>query len=148
MDEEELLNYLYNNIPVTAAMEVGVVEIAPKSVTLSAPLGPNTNHRNTAFGGSVSTLATLAAWSLLRIRLGDDLAKKTHLVIQRNSVEYFKPIEGAFSATATFSDGADWERFTQVFAARGRARISIEASVNFENQECARFVGDFVALAT
>ncbi len=145
MTAQELEAYLHENIPVTRAMEVVALEVAPKNITLGAPLAPNTNHRNTAFGGSVSTLATLAAWSLLRISLGDD-ARDVHLVIQRNNMEYLRPITGFFTATAFLSPATDWEKFLLALSKRGRGRLSIEALVEFDGKTCARFEGDFVAL--
>lgn len=145
MNIEQLQSYLHSHIPITNAMEVEAVEVRADAVTLGAPLAPNTNHRNTAFGGSVSTLATLAAWSFLRIKLGADAAG-VHLVIQRNSLEYLKPIDGYFTATACLGEGADWERFEQMLSVRGRGRISIEASVDYGGVQCAQFIGEFVAL--
>ena len=145
MNKNELQAYLHAHIPITNAMEVEVVDVGVKALVLGAPLAPNTNHRNTAFGGSVSTLATLAAWSFLRIRLGDE-AQGVHLVIQRNSVEYIKPIEGYFTATAGLVEGTDWAKFEQMLAARGRGRISIGAGVEYNGMLCAQFTGDFVAL--
>lgn len=145
MNAPELEAYLHANIPVTAAMEVSAIDVSPNKITLGAPLAPNTNHRNTAFGGSVSTLATLAAWSFLRIRLGGD-ATGVHLVVQRNNVEYLKPITGFFTASASLAADMDWARFERTLAQKNRARISIEAVVEFEQTVCAKFVGDFVAL--
>lgn len=147
MTKDELEIYLHSHIPLAAAMAVNVVAIENGSLTLGAPLAPNKNHRDTAFGGSVSTLATLAAWSLLRLRLDKQQAQSAHLVIQRHSMEYLLPISEAFSARAEFSQSTDWSRFEKAFASRGRARIVIGASVNWDGQECARFSGDFVALS-
>ncbi|MDB5560702.1 MAG: thioesterase, partial [Hyphomicrobiales bacterium] len=45
MTEDELQDYLYQHIPLSAAMQVNVVKIADTGVLLSAPLGPNINHR-------------------------------------------------------------------------------------------------------
>ena len=145
MDKSELESYLHGHIPLSAAMAVQALDVSSEAVTLGAPLAPNTNHRNTAFGGSVSTLATLAAWSFLRIRLGDE-AQGVHLVIQRNSMEYLRPIDGYFSASAGLEAGANWARFLQTLKSRARARISIGARVEFDGTLCARFDGDFVAL--
>lgn len=147
MTKDELENYLHSHIPLAAAMQVYVVNIETDSLILGAPLAPNKNHRDTAFGGSVSTLATLAAWSLLRLRLDAQQAQTAHLVIQRHSMEYLLPIDEAFSARAKFSQDSDWGRFEKAFATRGRARIVIGAAVNFDERECARFSGDFVALS-
>ncbi len=145
MNKEQLQTYLHAHIPIINAMEVEAVEVRADAVTLGAPLAPNTNHRNTAFGGSVSTLATLAAWSFLRIKLGAG-ATGVHLVIQRNSLEYLKPIDGYFTATAHLTEGADWGKFEQMLSVRGRGRISIEASVDYDGVRCAQVIGEFVAL--
>lgn len=147
MTKDELETYLHSHIPLAAAMQVYVINIENDSLTLGAPLAPNKNHRDTAFGGSVSTLATLAAWSFLRLRLDEQQAQTAHLVIQRHSMEYLLPITDGFSARAEFVQSSDWDRFEKAFASRGRARIVIGAVVNFEGRACARFSGDFVALS-
>lgn len=63
MIEADLQAYLHRQIPLSAAMQVSVVSATLDSVVLSAPLAPNINHKYTAFGGSVSALGILAAWS-------------------------------------------------------------------------------------
>ncbi len=148
MTGDELREYLYGNIPITRAMQVGVVEILENRVVLSAPLPPNTNHRDTAFGGSVSTLATLGAWSLLRLKMDERNAQNAHLVIQRSQVEYLLPVATDFTATARLPDEDRWWRFEKTFEAKGKARISVEAVIEAQNRVCARFAGDFVVLAS
>ncbi len=64
-----LKEYLYNHIPLTRAMEVKVDSISDTALTLSAPIAPNINHRETVFGGSASALCILSAWSLIHCRL-------------------------------------------------------------------------------
>jgi len=148
MNNDQLKEYLHNNIPITKAMQVGVVEIVANRVVLSAPLLPNTNHRDTAFGGSLSTLAILSAWSLLRLKMDEKNAKNAHLVIQRQNVEYLHPVATDFSASAMLADEEKWQRFEEIFAAKGKARISVEALVEAGGKICARFTGDFVVLAS
>ena len=46
--------YLYEQIPLSKAIQVQIKEIKPNSVILTAPLQPNINHRSTVFGGSAS----------------------------------------------------------------------------------------------
>ena len=69
IDELSLERYLHEQIPLSSAMQVSVESATSESVVLAAPLAPNTNHKLTAFGGSVSALGILAAWSLLHVRL-------------------------------------------------------------------------------
>src|SRR5487761_2583361 len=99
MTPAELEAYLHAHIPLSRAMSVGVVSIAAERVVLSAPLGPNINHRSTVFGGSASAVAILAAWSLLHLRL-TGAGMESRLVIQKNSMDYLAPITGDFTATA------------------------------------------------
>ena len=53
-ENHSLEQYLHAHIPLSAAMGVSVVQVADEAITLSAPLEPNINHRDTVFGGSAS----------------------------------------------------------------------------------------------
>jgi len=146
MTPSELQIYLHTHIPLSKAMQVEVVQATPELVELAAPLAPNINHRGTAFGGSISTLATLACWSLLRIRT-DDMLPAPHLVVRRNSMEYNAPILGEFRAVVRFPAELDWIRFQAAYASKGRARLKLDAAVVAGDIVAARFSGEFVALA-
>ncbi|MGK7937166.1 MAG: YiiD C-terminal domain-containing protein [Xenococcaceae cyanobacterium] len=61
-------NYLHEHIPISQVMAVSVDSLDESRVILSAPLAPNINHRNTAFGGSISTLAILSAWTFVHVK--------------------------------------------------------------------------------
>ncbi|WP_341678119.1 thioesterase domain-containing protein [Niveibacterium sp. SC-1] len=141
--------YLHTHIPLSGAMQVRARAWDGERLTLAAPIAPNINHKATAFGGSVSTLAILSAWSLLHLRLRD-AGLAVELVIQRNQVEYLAPIAEDFEATATLAPEANWARFEQVLRRRGRARITVHSEVRCDGS-CsdapqARFSGEFVAL--
>ena len=145
MSPEELEHYLHAHIPLSKAMEVSVLEVRPQSVTLSAPLAPNINHRDTVFGGSASALAILAAWSLLHIRLtGEGIASR--LVIQRNTMSYALPIDGTFAAVAAAPSAEDWAQFLRMFKRRGKARITVASELHFAGQVAGRLEGEFAAL--
>lgn len=145
MTPDALEHYLHEHIPLSAAMEVGVVSIAPESVVLSAPLAPNINHRATVFGGSASAVAILAAWSLLHLRL-TGAGLESRLVIQRNTMDYLAPITGTFTARSFLAPDADWDGFTRMLARRGKARIGVHAVLEAEAAEVGRLTGEFVAL--
>ncbi|SFK43726.1 thioesterase domain-containing protein, putative [Methylophaga sulfidovorans] len=61
MTPEQLQQYLYQHIPLSAAMQVSVDHVSDEKVILRAPLTPNINYHETVFGGSASTLAILSA---------------------------------------------------------------------------------------
>lgn len=146
MNKDALQAYLYEHIPLSRAMAVQVVTATPDEVELFAPLAPNINHRGTAFGGSISTLATLACWSLLRVRT-DGLDPLPHLVVARNSIQYLRPVEGDFHAFCRFPSDQDWSALLLQLNTRKRARLGLHAEIRYQQEIAARFEGDFVALA-
>ncbi len=145
MTTTELTAYLQANIPLTGAMEVSAVSVSPESIVLEAPLGPNINHRKTVFGGSASSLAILAAWALVHLRLAES-GLAYQLVIQRNTMSYDAPIEGSFTAAAGFAAGTDWPRFLEMLERRGKARIGAVAELGYGGKPAGRLEADFVAI--
>ena len=141
----ELERYLHEHIPLSKAMAVSVLSVDEFAVALQAPLAPNTNQRDTVFGGSASALAILAAWSLLHVRLrAQGIAGR--LVIQRNTMDYERPIPGAFTARSLFEDLEQWRRFTHMLARKGKARITVSAVLEHAGGVVGRLSGEFVAL--
>lgn len=143
----ELEQYLHGHIPLSKAMEVSVVSMDADAVILRAPLAPNINHRETVFGGSASAVAILSAWSLLHTRLrGEGIDGR--LVIQRNTMEYDRPLLGEFTARASLEQADDWPKFTHTLARRGRARVTVMSVLEHAGQIAGRLTGEFVALST
>lgn len=141
-----LQSYLHEHIPLSKAMQAEVIAVQTDAIVLRAPLEPNINHRETAFGGSVSALVILSAWSLLHTKLQRE-GVECQLVIQRNTMDYDLPIAGPFYATATLNEAEDWPRFIRMFARKGRARITVASVLEFNGAPVGRFSGDFVAIA-
>ena len=144
--QRELERYLHEHIPLSRAIAVTVVAATPQEVCLAAPLGPNINHRDTVFGGSAAALAMLSAWSLLHVRLHAE-GRAARLVIQRNTMEYERPIPGDFTARATLAQPDSWAQFSTMLARRGKARIAVTAVLEHAGQAAGRLDGEFVALA-
>lgn len=142
----ELELYIHQQIPITAAMGVGVIEATVDRVELSAPLAANINHRETVFGGSAAAIATLAAWTLVLVRMrAQQLGGR--LVISRNSMEYQKPITDDFTAIATADDLNSWEKFVAGLERKGRGRVVAKSQLILNNVPVAAFEGQFVAMA-
>jgi len=146
MTNESLEAYIHRQIPITAAMGVRIIEAMADRVELSAPLTPNINHRETVFGGSAAAVATLAAWTLVLVRMRhEDLTGK--LVISRNSMQYQKPIIDDFTAVA-FADGLNtWEKFVAGLTRKGRGRLQATSRLLLNGDPVAEFEGQFVAIS-
>ena len=145
MTPAELQEYLRTRIPLAAAMAVDVRRADPAGVELYAPLAPNTNHRDTVFGGSASALAILAAWSALHVRLrAAGLAGR--IVIHSNSMAYERPIVAGFTAVAAPPAGEVWSKLEATLGRGRMARARVSAQLDCQGDRVGRFEGQFAVL--
>ena len=144
---EEIQNYLYEHIPLSKAMEVNVATISDELAILSAPIKPNINHRSTIFGGSASTLAILSAWTLINFRLRDR-GITTKLVIQKNTMNYDRPIVDDFEAVCSIEDREIWHRFMNILGRKHKSRITVNSLLRCQGKVVGKFTGTFVALGS
>ena len=146
MNLSMLEEYLHEHIPLSKAIDVKVVKADSHGVTLSAPLAPNINHRETVFGGSASAVAILAAWTLLHVRLKQEGISR-RVVIQRNTMNYERPIVDTFMATSSLHDPMRWEKFIRTLKRKNKARITVFVTLQCVGETVGKFEGDFVALS-
>ncbi|UGA53567.1 YiiD C-terminal domain-containing protein [Vibrio sp. VB16] len=142
MKEKELEAYLHAQIPASKLLGVEVKSCSQTNIELLAPLEPNINHKNTAFGGSLSVLAILAGWSLVYMRLN---GIRNEIVIQESSMTYLKPANGSFTATSLYEESTDWSKFYRSFTKRGRGRIKVKSNILCGEEIVATFQGTYVA---
>lgn len=145
MDCRELEEYLYEQIPLSKTMGVQVLDAGWEGVKLTAPLRPNINHRDTVFGGSMSAVAILAGWALVYVRLREEGIHGS-VVIQRNTMNYERPISGDFTALSSVGDSAEWQKFVKILKRKHRARIPVNVMLFSNGQKAGLLEGQFVAL--
>jgi thioesterase domain-containing protein len=143
MAPDILESYLHEHIPLSYHLGLQVLEAGAESVRLRAPLGPNLNHRQTAFGGSISALAILSGWSLLWVRLRN-VTEGHRIVIHSSALSYLAPVRSDFEALCLAPSAETWDAFTRTFATRDRARIELQATVTADGETVARFQGRYV----
>jgi thioesterase domain-containing protein len=136
--------YLHEHIPLSLAMRARVVEATPEGITLAAPLEPNLNHHETAFGGSVAALSILAGWALVDLLLRD-AGIPAHTVIQSSEIRYLAPVQAPFEARALPPDRTAWRRFLATLQRRGRGRVRLEVDVRSGGAVVATVKGAYVS---
>ncbi|MGA8864964.1 MAG: thioesterase domain-containing protein [Gallionella sp.] len=133
---------LHTEIPISKAMGVRVRGYDGSSLGLSAPLAPNTNHKSTAFGGSLYSLAVLCGWGLLHLKLAEAKLHK-HIVIQESSIRYLHPVEQALHAECRL-DNAAFKRMLNTLHRHGRARIALDVAITQDDRPAVEFSGRYV----
>ncbi len=145
MTETELEADIHATIPLTRAMQLRVLAFDGNSLRLYAPLAPNVNDKGCAFGGSLASVLTLAAWGLARMAL-QRAGLVADVYVQDSTIEYLAPVWSDFDALASVVGEDSLEAFVARFAERGKARLSIVAVANDGGAPATRLTGRFVAL--
>ncbi len=112
-------------------------------LVLTAPLAANHNHLGTAFGGSLSAIATLAGYGLLWLKLGD---RSAHIVVKSSAIRYLHPVRESIRAVCKSPDAAAFAAFHEQFREKGRAGISLHVTIEEKGRVCVEFDGVFLAI--
>jgi len=140
---QKIEELLHSKIPITRAMGVRVEDYDGHRLVVTAPLDANVNHLGTAFGGSLNALAVLSGYGLLWLELQDS---ECHIVIRSSSISYDRPVTGEILAICVRPEDEALGEFKRTFHERGKARISLAATIEEQGIIAVRFQGIFVAL--
>lgn len=139
-----LQSVLNEQIPITQALQVKVLDWKNHQLTLSMPLQPNINHMSSAFGGSLYCGAVLAGWGWMHLRLKELGAENAHIVIQDGQISYPYPVLGDVVIECPPPSEAEWDKFERIFKRRSKGRLSLSTSVIYDGKEAVVFNGQFV----
>lgn len=145
IDLNEILEYVHEHIPITAEFGARLINYDGTSIEVTAPLKANINHRNSAFGGSLSAIGILSGWALLFIKMRE-LKVKNKLVIQSSQFQFTAPVVGDFSAQCSLPEAEVYARFLKTLGRKGRARISLDSSIVCNGEVCGTHRGEYVAI--
>lgn len=143
MEAKELQDYLFEHIPITEALGITVLQANEQGVRISAPLSININHRDTAFGGSISSLLITACWGYLRILFDDEPSIPT-IVVGRSGTDFLKPVHSDIIAELILPAEKEVAHLKDMYERFGKGRITLRAAVQVDSELCAYFDGDFV----
>jgi thioesterase domain-containing protein len=122
-----------------------IVESADDSgLVLRAPLAPNANHKGTAFGGSLYSLAVLTGWAWLT-RFLATRKLDAEAVIQESSMRFLQPVHGEMRASLEVPSEADIDKFQKMLVRADRGRIRLQVKMHEGSVLATVFDGLFAA---
>jgi len=145
MKLQELTDYINKHIPITFHLGAKVTYYDGEKLEVIAPIEPNLNHRNTAFGGSISAIGILSGWALLFVKL-KEIGLKTRLVIQKSSFDFVEPIDGDFKALCVAPSNTEWNKFVKTLKKHGKARIRVDSEITSSTNNGGNHSGTYVAI--
>lgn len=127
-------------------MQMSIADIGDEDLSLSAPLALNRNDKDSAFGGSLAALMTLAGWALASAQLLR-AGFEADVYVADSEVKYLQPVKTDLLARATARSPQEVQAFVGTFAARGKARIILQACIVLaDGTPACTLSGRYVAL--
>lgn len=140
---QQLQAVLYSEITLAKAIGIEVSEYNEAGLTLCAPLENNLNHKHTAFGGSIYSLAVLAGWGLIYLLL-QEKGLAGEIVIQESRTRFIQPVTASISARCAFESSEQIERFIRALQRKRVARIQLQSNILSDDGVSAVFEGSYV----
>jgi len=138
---------LADSMPPMMAMGFAFGRCDGQTLEMHAPLALNVNDKGSAFGGSMTSLMTFSAWSLVMVEL--ELAGiRADVFVADSQVRYRAPVYGDLHARAELAPGQAWASFLDTLKQSGRASIHMQAQVVLaEGAAAATLAARYVAIA-
>jgi thioesterase domain-containing protein len=122
------LAHHFQAMPPVAALRIRVDSFDGDCLRLSAPLAVHVNDKGCAFGGSLGSLMTLAAWGVVTLKL-QAAGLAADVFVADSDVRFLAPLFADLHAEARLADPGDWDDFIARLRERGRAGLRLAACV-------------------
>lgn len=141
----------FAGMPPVAALQPRIVDWRDGVLRLGAPLDANVNDKGCAFGGSLSSLMTIAGWGLVFLQLAD-AGLEADIYVADSRIRYLKPVYEDLQVVARFDaageEGMTAEAMADALRSRGRVGFRMEARTLLADGASAAVLGGrYVAIA-
>jgi thioesterase domain-containing protein len=132
-------------IPLAAAMSIGVESYDGGTLTVRAPLAPNRNLHGTAFAGSLFSTCVLTGWGATWLALREhDLAGV--IVVADSNIQYRKAVTGDLVCRCT-PEAEALRLGLEQFKATRRASFELVCTIDNADKRAVTFTGKYVVHA-
>ena len=125
---EKLKKFFIDHLPITQFMGLDVESYDGDTLILTAPLEPNINDKQTAFGGSLYNTAVMACWGMIYLKTQEKNIA-CNQVVTEGSMKYIAPVDGRIRAICHAPSEEELTSLFDHFERKGKARISLEAAI-------------------
>ena len=126
-------------------MGIRVVDYSGEVLIIAAPLANNINHQQSAFGGSLFSLAALAGWGLMQLKL-TELDMDGNTVIAGGGVTYSRPVFEELVCRCAVPP--EWPTFEEKLRTRGKGSIGMASTFHLaddpDGEPAMAFEGNYV----
>ncbi|MFL0809364.1 MAG: thioesterase domain-containing protein [Agarilytica sp.] len=139
---KQLEQFLETHVPASQYMGIQPKEYDGKTLALCAPLEPNINDKQTAFGGSLYCVCVLSCWGMLYMKTLEKGITCEQVVTESN-ISYLAPVSGEIIATCKAPEESDLKTFFEKYEEKGRARLTLSSTIECEGNIAVKFQGSY-----
>jgi thioesterase domain-containing protein len=133
---KEIQEIVEREIPIVKDMGVSFEELGEDHCIIAVPLGPNHNHKGTAYGGSLYSVCTAASYGLFYSLQRKWELTQYDLLIMDGAIKYLKPVARDFKVEAKIKK-EDWENLVHNLPTKKFGKMQVSATVYLESAEQA-----------
>ena len=115
----DALERMLLSMPPVRALQLRIAAFDGETLTLAAPLAANVNDKGSAFGGSLASAMTLAAWGLPTLEL-QSAGFAAEVYVQDSTLRYLKPLYEDLQVQARLAPDQTWRDFVAAFGSLAR----------------------------
>lgn len=141
----ELEQTWHREIPLAAAIDIGVQGYDGRTLTVRAPLPPNRNLHGTAFAGSLFSVCALAGWGATWLKLREHQLAGL-IVLADSQIRYRKAVSSDLVCHCTPAADAVASCIEE-FQATGRASLPLTCTFDSGDRPAVTFTGTYVVHA-
>ena len=123
----------YQQIPLSKAMDMRIVDFADNALTCCASLAPNVNVHGTAFAGSLYAVQALTGWGMMHLQLQLHELDAS-IVIANGQIDYAKPVAEEIVVSCSF---AGQEAAMDNLQKSGKGRFQLTSKVQLSDGSSA-----------
>ena len=141
----KLSEFFQAHLPITQFMELDVDSYDGQTLSLKAPLGPNINDKQTAFGGSLYNACVMSCWGFAYLKTLEANIDGNQVVVG-GSIKYKRPVDEDFKAVCHTPGDEAIQHFIEGYERHGKGKIELKATVECNGKVAVEFEGTYAVL--
>ncbi len=142
MSMNEIDAYLTQHVAIAQAMGIHLKRRDANSVSLAAPLAPNTNDKGTAFGGTLDSILFLSGWAMTYQILRAE-NEQPNIAIIGSETRFLRPVREEIVAICPRPEPELVQDLISTYRRQGKARWTLAASIRADGEIAVQFKGSY-----
>jgi len=126
---QALSDFMTQHLPIAQALGIEVDSFSQQQLVLNAPLQPNINDKQSAFGGSIYSVCVMTCWGMVYLHALNNKIDAPNIAVGKAEIKYRAPVLSDFQAKCTVPDIEVFDDFISEYWQQGKAKITLRSFI-------------------